>query len=79
MSVGILPPRSAYLHFDVTDFVHRTDDGSADHRWENIRREVAACVSTFDKLKKEEIIKHHSPFLATNDDLISRRGLPWRI
>lgn len=41
----------AYLDFDIADLVYRPDDGPSDHRWEDVRRKVAARVAAFHKLK----------------------------
>lgn len=44
----------SHLDFDVADFSGGADDGPADQRWENVLREVGACISTLDKLRENK-------------------------
>lgn len=40
-----------YLDLDVADFVDSAQDGPANHRRKDVRREIAARIATFDKLR----------------------------
>jgi hypothetical protein len=44
-------PKS-HLDFYIADFVRGSDDRSADHRGEDVRREIGAGVAALDELQR---------------------------
>lgn len=44
-----------HFYFNVSDLVHSADCGPADHRWEDVSREVASGVAALDELKLKKV------------------------